>query len=58
VRDRRPLALTGPVVGLALLAGACGNQTSGGSTSVSPVGAPGYYENTIVGLRAASVRPS
>jgi len=58
VRDRRPLALAGPVVGLALLAGACGNQTSGGSTSVSPVGAPGYYSHQVAGLRAASVRPS
>ena len=57
MRDRRPLALTGPVVSLALLAGACGNQTSGG-TSVSPVGAPGYYSHQVAGLRAASVRPS
>jgi ABC-type transport system substrate-binding protein len=36
VRNRRPLALTSLVVGLALLAGACGsNQTSGASTSAS-----------------------
>jgi len=33
VRNRRPLALTSLVVGLALLAGACGNQTSGGTSS-------------------------
>ena len=36
MRNRRPLALTSLVVGLALLAGACGNnQTSGASTSAS-----------------------
>jgi peptide/nickel transport system substrate-binding protein len=31
VRNRRPLALTSLVVGLALLAGACGNQAPGGT---------------------------
>ena len=36
MRNRRPLALTSLVVGLALLAGACGNnQTSGASTLAS-----------------------
>src|SRR4029450_10802236 len=33
VRNRRPLALTSLVVGLALLAGACGNQASGGTSA-------------------------
>ena len=36
MRNRRPLALASLVVGLALLAGACGNQASGGSAGGTP----------------------
>src|SRR4029453_16947826 len=35
VRNRRPFALVSLVVGLALLAGACGNQTSGTGTAAA-----------------------
>ena len=36
MRNRRPLALASLVVGLALLAGACGGQASGGAAAGSP----------------------